>query len=143
MTPAEATQLLALASTFDNRKPDRLAPAAWAEALHDICATDARAAVIGHYRESRQWIMPADIYKRVQEIRGKRLGAAPPFARQFDHDPYRFDDVDDTNLRSHIWWRAEARYKTLVGDGGEPAACYAQAVEEVRAWAERQIEAAA
>lgn len=54
---------------------DEVAIAAWAEVLHGIPADDGVAAVIKHYGESTDWIMPAHIRRIVEDrdFRNARL----------------------------------------------------------------------
>ena len=66
MTPAEAQMLLGIAASFDNRKPNEEAAIAWSAVLGDYDYTECRDAVVDHYRESREWIMPADVVSRVR-----------------------------------------------------------------------------
>jgi hypothetical protein len=89
MTPAEAAALLSVAAAFDNRKPDPDAAQAWALALDGIPFTDARDAIVAHYRTTSDWIMPAAIRKHVSGIRSQRIKEAgdltpPPHAREGD-----------------------------------------------------------
>lgn len=68
----------------DNRKPpeddegSKAMIAFWLSMVGDLSYADAARAVQEHYRESREWIMPADIRRRVAEIRQERLRAAGP-----------------------------------------------------------------
>jgi hypothetical protein len=81
MTPAEAAALLTIAAAYDNRKPDADAAKAWAMALEDYPYDDCRTAVVEHYRESRDWLMPSDVIDGVKHIRKERLimfGPLPP-----------------------------------------------------------------
>lgn len=73
MKPTEAAALLTIAAAFDNRKPDADAAKAWALALADYRFEDAREAVVAHYREGTDWIMPSHVVTRVKRIRAKRL----------------------------------------------------------------------
>lgn len=73
MTLEEAIDLLALAAAFDRRTIGEADAVAWHAALGDLGFGDAQAAVIGHYRESRDWIMPADVRNRVRAMRRERL----------------------------------------------------------------------
>ena len=90
MTPGDVGKLLGLMALADNRKPpdedDEEGRAAmiafWLEMIGDLPFADCAQAVRDHYRESREWIMPADIRHRVRAIRDQRLrvtaDAAPP-----------------------------------------------------------------
>ncbi|MCY4726727.1 hypothetical protein NYO98_10595 [Nocardioides sp. STR2] len=79
MNAAEAAAALGIASSFDRRTVGEADAQAWGAALADIRLADARDAIVAHYRETREWIMPADIIRRVRVIRRERLvGVTPP-----------------------------------------------------------------
>lgn len=73
MNTAETTALLAICSSFDSRKPNPETVTAWTAAIGDLEFTAARDAVVAHYQESREWIMPADIRGRVRRERKDRI----------------------------------------------------------------------
>ena len=73
MNTQEAAALLAVAAAFDNRKPDADAAQAWAIALANYEFNSCRDAVVAHYRESREWLMPADVTSRVRVIAAERM----------------------------------------------------------------------
>lgn len=85
MTPGDVGKLLGLMALADNRKPpdedDEEGRAAmiafWLEMIGDLPFADCAQAVRDHYRESREWIMPADIRHRVRAIRDQRLRVTP------------------------------------------------------------------
>lgn len=89
MTPAEAAVVLTAAAAFDRRTVDESAAQAWAAALPDVGVDEARDAVVAHYREKREWIMPADIRAHVRRVRAKRLSELPPITppRELAGDP--------------------------------------------------------
>jgi hypothetical protein len=67
----------------DNRKPpeDNEARKAmigfWLGMVGDLRYADAVQAVRDHYRESREWLMPAEIRARVRRILAERFGRTP------------------------------------------------------------------
>jgi hypothetical protein len=73
MNATEVTALLAICASFDNRKPNTETVTAWTAALGDLGFIAARDAVVAHYQESREWIMPADIRRRVRADRKSRI----------------------------------------------------------------------
>lgn len=77
MNRAETAQLLAMVQAFDRRTVGESDVLAWADVLHDIDHADAAQAVRDHYRDSHDWLMPADVRKRVKAIRDDRLRAIP------------------------------------------------------------------
>ena len=61
MTPAEAAVILAKASSFDARTVGRADAQSWAEALHGLDPKRCLAAVVKHYSESTERLMPAHV----------------------------------------------------------------------------------
>ncbi|WP_052069774.1 hypothetical protein [Streptacidiphilus albus] len=78
MTPSQIAELLGMCSAFDRRTVGAMDVTAWHRVLGDIDATDAQQAVADHYSDTRDWIMPADIRRRVKALRAGRLAAAHP-----------------------------------------------------------------
>jgi hypothetical protein len=74
--------LLAVAGGYDNRRPGELNVASWSEASKRGRWTfDAAVeAIHAYYNENREWIMPADITKRIKDSQGHppRYVALPP-----------------------------------------------------------------
>jgi hypothetical protein len=76
-------KLLGLMALADNRKPPeddegrRAMIAFWLGQVGDLAYADAAEAVQAHYRDSREWIMPADIRRRVKAMRADRLARKP------------------------------------------------------------------
>lgn len=99
MNAAEVGDLLARMALVDNRKPPETAEdkaamiLTWLQLIGDLNHADAVQAIQEHYRESRDWLMPADIRRRVKAIRGARLSAlpepVPPPELLEDDDAYR------------------------------------------------------
>ncbi len=82
MTSDEVWDLLELIASIDRRKLGLTDRQVWQGLVGDLPAADAQSAVIAHYRESREWIMPTDVRTRVKAIRRDRLAReivpAPP-----------------------------------------------------------------
>lgn len=99
MTSDEVGLLLGLMALADNRKPPeddegrKAMIGFWLSMVGDLTYADAAQAVQEHYRESRDWIMPADIRRRVKEMRAERLRLhpvpAPPADLLDDPPAYR------------------------------------------------------
>lgn len=89
MTPEETGKLLATCATFDRRKVGPLDVIAWHRVLGDLRYADCDTAVLAHYGESAEWIMPAHVRERVREIRDERLRLTemPPPPRELADDP--------------------------------------------------------
>lgn len=99
MTPAEAQVLLSMAAAFDNRKPDPDAAKAWAAALDGLPFNDCRIAVIDHYRNSSEWLMPAVIRATVRRVRRDRRRA-----HLRDHGPL-LPPPGLTDAEERVWER--------------------------------------
>lgn len=67
MTPEEAGKLLGICASYDNRNVDELNVYAWFRVVGDLPYGQCEQAVVAHYSESREWIMPADVRKRVKQ----------------------------------------------------------------------------
>lgn len=115
MDANEVGLLLGLMALADNRKPpeDEEGQVAmiefWLGMVGDIRYADAAQAVRDHYRESREWIMPADIRQRVTEIRRKRIEAAPPVEIP--------EHLADRPLEARDW---KQRTLHAIADGEDP-----------------------
>lgn len=73
MTLEETIDLLGVAAAFDQRNIGKADSLAWHAAIGDLDYADAQAAVIAHYRETRERVMPADVWKRVKAVRRDRI----------------------------------------------------------------------
>lgn len=111
MTPAETAKLLALCAAVDRRKVGDADVLAWHRILGDLRYADCEAAVIAHFSESTEWIMPAHVRNRVKEVRRIRVEDAgvPAPPPDLIEDPERY----------RAWLRAAT---IRVADGEDPAA---------------------
>lgn len=90
MTIDEAVDLLTAAAAFDRRTVGEADAIAWHAAVGDLTLNDCRAAVVAHYTETTEWLMPAHVRGRVKEIRAKRLQDTeipPPPPELLDNPP--------------------------------------------------------
>ena len=117
MTPAEAQILLGMASTIDNRKPDESGDAAkaWAAMLRDLRIEDCQQAVVEHYTNSSEWLMPAMIRTIVKRIRAKRIELHPPLTPPPDLTPLET-----------IAWTADAKRRIAAGEQIDSDAAYGE-----------------
>lgn len=72
MKPGDAARVLAKAAAFDQRTIGEADIAAWYEALADLDAADALAAVTRHYAESDKRLMPVHVRTHALDIRRDR-----------------------------------------------------------------------
>jgi len=73
MNAIEAGELLATCASFDRRTTGPLDAIAWQKVLRDESYADCERAVIEHYRNSEDWLMPARIRRLVHAARAERL----------------------------------------------------------------------
>lgn len=66
MTPEETGKLLGICAAYDRRTVGEIDVIAWYRVVGDLPYTDCEAAVIVHYAETTEWIMPAHIRRRVK-----------------------------------------------------------------------------
>lgn len=106
MTDDQIIDLLTCAAAYDRRTVGDADVDAWLAAIGDLDFQDARAAVIAHYTESSDWLMPVHIKRRVTAMRSRRLTdtlmPAPP------------PELAD-NPRAYIAWLRAA--ETAVANG--------------------------
>lgn len=72
MNPIDIGNVLAKAAAFDQRTVGQADILAWHEALQDLDAGDALAAVTRHYASSEQRIMPVHVRRIATELRRQR-----------------------------------------------------------------------
>ena len=93
MTPDETIDLLSLAACYDRRTVGETDVNAWHAAVGDLAFADCRTAVIGHYTDTTEWLMPAHVRQRVRTIRDRRFDhaeiPAPPPELADDFPAYR------------------------------------------------------
>jgi hypothetical protein len=78
MTPDELQAFMRMAVTIDARvEVTDLAAETWDLTIGDLDARDAAEALVAHYRESTDRVMPAHIRTRVRAARAARAAAVP------------------------------------------------------------------
>jgi hypothetical protein len=78
VTSDEVWDLLGVIAVADRRTVGDADHKMWTALVGDLAFSDCQAAVVGHYRDSTDWIMAKHIRDRVAEIRQERLRAAGP-----------------------------------------------------------------
>lgn len=115
MSPAQAAALLGICSACgDNRKPDEDVAKTWAVLLDDLTFEDCRDAIVAHYREFSDWIMPADIRRRVETVRRERVRAAGDLSDRIPLHIANMPDGDEHTRASLAWLQETAR---RIGNG--------------------------
>jgi hypothetical protein len=97
----ETGKLVGHMALYDNRRtsdPDTLA---WYQVIGDLPYDDAKAAVIGHYAESTDRIMPAHVRTRVKAMRRARLehGIAAAPSPEIADDARDYQEVLRSGIR--------------------------------------------
>ena len=90
MNATEASELVALMALYDNRKASDPDVVAWLKVIGDLSFADCETAIVAHYRDTRERIMPADVRQRVKEIRHLRIlktGIPAPPPELIDNPP--------------------------------------------------------
>ena len=126
MNAEETGKILALAASYDRRKVGEAEIIAWHAAVGDLNFEDSRAAVVAHYTDTTDWLMPAHVRSRVMTARKQRIHDAeiPPPPPEL---------LDDTTA-----WRAAVRAAAIaVADGRDPETAMAAIVTQRR----RELEA--
>lgn len=72
MNKLEISKLLASVSTFDNRKIAMETVEAWYLALGDLDYEESSEAIVIHFRETTDWLMPAHIRRNVSRIQDRK-----------------------------------------------------------------------
>lgn len=115
MSPAQAAALLGLCSACgDNRKPDEDVAKTWALLLDDLRFEDCQEAIVTHYRNSGDWIMPADIRKHVEAVRRERVRAAGDLSERLPLHVSSMEDGPEHDEAYRLWLREATR---RIGDG--------------------------
>jgi hypothetical protein len=115
MSPAQAAALLGLCSACgDNRKPDEDVAKTWALLLDDLRFEDCQEAIVAHYRDSGDWIMPADIRRHVEAVRRERIRAAGNLTERIPLAIHSMEDGPEQQEAERAWLREAAR---RIGDG--------------------------
>jgi len=82
---------------------DQQTPMVWADALADLRYEDGQEAVRALVKE-QQYVLPADVRRKVKQIRGKRIAEHPPV-----------NPPPDLTPRQTMQWRREIDQR--IGDG--------------------------
>ena len=121
MTLEETIDLLTVAAAYDKRTAGKSEAIAWHAAVGDLGFEDARAAVVGHYTDTTEWLMPAHVRRRVRDIRDRRLEATeiPEPPRELAGNP-------------PAWRAAIHAARVAIADGRDPEAAMLTVASQVR-----------
>ena len=127
MNAEETGKILALAASYDRRKVGEAEIVGWHAAIGDLPFADSRAAVVAHYQETSDWLMPAHIRTRVKEARHQRIkdaGGVPAPPPELLDDP-------------HAYGAALQAAATALADGRDPQ----PVMQAIAARSRRELEA--
>lgn len=101
MNAEETGRVLAKCASYDNRKIGDADVIAWYQVLSDLPYSDCIAAVIGHYTDSPERIMPAHVRGRVKAIRRDRLAReiVPAPSAELADEPGRYKAALQAKVR--------------------------------------------
>ncbi len=122
MTPEQVIDLLSTAAAFDRRTVGDADVIAWHSAIGELDFADAQAAVVRHYQQTRDFVMPSDVRALVKLIRAERLAreAVPAPDPELSDDARAYQDQLKRNIaRLASGWsigRALAAPKTDPND---------------------------
>lgn len=126
MNAKETGRVLAKCASYDRRKIGDADVIAWFQVLGDLAYDDCITAVIGHYTDTTDWIMPAHVRRRVRDIRDKRIDATeiPEPPRELAGNP-------------PAWREAIRVARVAIADGRDPEAAMLAVAHQAR----RELEA--
>jgi hypothetical protein len=73
MNRAEVSALLSTAAVYDRRTIGDVDIEGWMSFMEHVSFDQAHAAVLAHYRETRDWLTPDDVLHRIQQERNRRI----------------------------------------------------------------------
>lgn len=111
MEPEAIGDVLAVAAAFDNRTVGDADCIAWYRAIGHLNQQEVEEAIIAHYTETTDRIMPAHVLARVSKIRALRLAHAGPEA---------VPDADPDDIPAYQAALREGRWRTASGMTSRP-----------------------
>jgi hypothetical protein len=101
MTPDETVDLLTVAAAFDQRTVGEGDVMAWYAVVFDLSYDDAKLAVMGHYTDTADRIMPAHVRQRVKAMRRDRLSReiVPAPDPEIADEPGRYRETLGAEIR--------------------------------------------
>lgn len=127
LTRDQVIDLLTCAAAYDKRTIGEADIAAWTLAIGDLPFGDAQAAIISHYSEGTDWLMPAHVRQRVKlarELNIARHPIPPPPAHLADTPPAYRDELQ--NNVSRLADGMQVPKRPALGSGAPPSAEYNQ-----------------
>lgn len=106
MEPEVIGDVLGVAAAFDNRTVGVADSAAWYRVIGHLDRAEVEEAIIAHYTETTDRIMPAHVLARVSKIRALRLAHAGPEA---------VPDADPDDIPAYQAALREGRWRTASG----------------------------
>lgn len=110
MNPEDIGLVLGDAAAFDNRTVGKADSLAWFKVIGHLNVDEAREAVLAHYTETTDRIMPAHVLAYVRKVRAARIAEQP-------------DALPDADPDDEVAYRAalrEGRYRVATGRAPRP-----------------------
>lgn len=111
MEPEVIGDVLAVAAAFDNRTVGAADSMAWYRVIGHLNQREAEEAIIAHYSETTDRIMPAHVLARVGKLRALRIAHAGPEA---------VPDADPDDVPAYQAALREGRFKVASGMSSRP-----------------------
>ncbi|MEO3860921.1 hypothetical protein [Acrocarpospora sp. B8E8] len=129
MTRDQIIDILTCAAAYDRRTIGETDIAAWRLAIGDLPFADAQTAVVEHYTDSTDWLMPAHIRTRVKRTRELRLAARPipAPAPELTHDQAAYQQQFNAIVKRLADGMDPQRAIPAPGHGSAPTSTYIQA----------------
>lgn len=111
MNPEAIGDVLSVAAAFDNRTVGIADSAAWFRVIGHLDQHEAEEAIIAHYSETNDRIMPRDVLARVSKLRALRIAHAGPEA---------VPDADPDDVPAYQQALREGRFRVASGMSQHP-----------------------
>lgn len=120
MTPGETARVLTKAAAYDQRTIGEADVLAWHEAIGDLDAADALAAVTRHYANSDQRVMPVHVRRIATELRRQRREVEREQERQREIAAYAATAGPLTDRSADIQ-QLVSQVRTVIPEGDREA----------------------
>lgn len=111
MNPEAIGDVLAVAAAFDNRTVGIADSAAWFRVIGHLDQHEAEEAIIAHYSQTNDRIMPQDVLSRVSKLRALRIAHAGPES---------VPDADPDDVLAYQQALREGRFRVASGAAPRP-----------------------
>lgn len=106
MNFAETAEVLAAVQIYDSRRVDEATVRAWHKIIGRFTKEDCINAVVEHYTNSTDWLMPAHITGRVKKVRARRIELVEHPSLNYS-DEYDVDGEPEPGAKQRQSWLVE------------------------------------